>query len=510
MAVATIDLIQNIVSGNYSSAQAATEQAYRWLNSLATQQSELPLSIVDTTIGANAGVSWAVNLTPAAQPAEPDYSGDVPEAPTIPEVTVSIADAPAYGVVLTGAPDPIAAPDFSPVARLMALPEITAVTPTLSVAALTTDFSFSEPVYTERVTADVEAGILAALGGAVGLPDGYWDDLWTRVSNDFARQQAAALRNARNRGAASHWGLPGEPVLVASAAIADEGQRKLSLARLDQAQKQAEMAREDFWRAVAQGLAYEKVFLDFHHQVATRAFTAAEQLYGLRVQMHNANVQLFNASLEKAKADLAIQDAKVQVVLKRHESELRGNATEIEQDAAILKRWLGEWDGFKSDKTLQLTAYAEQIKGWMSTTDAAVKVATLEQAKSDLDLKRYTALLGQIDTLAKATAQVLAARVQAVSYDLEGQKAEIVHEERINALKLQTAQLTQAAQEAKARIDVAQAEWLTGQAVSITKALADNAFNMASTLVAGSNASLSASLSSSDSISASRNEETLW
>lgn len=350
---------------------------------------------------------WALDLggTPGAVADDAispiDVLGTVPaidaDATAIDVAAANRPDVPIkpqlWDVDLSGTPEALAAPVLSAVAQLNALPLIDVVTPTMDVALLEGEFVFAETSYVERVSTEIEANIKTALGGQLGLPQGYWDALWAEVSNDLARLQVGELRNARNRGAATHWGLPTEAVLAASRAIQDEGARKLQAARLEQAKQHAVMAREDYWQAITQGITYEKMWIDQSDKVNQRALAAAEHAIAMSIQVHNSNITQFNARLATAQLAGTIDEMKVKRLLSKHSQELQSNAMEISQDKALIERWLGEWQGFDTEHKLEIAEVSERVKAWNTEIGARVSVAGLELDTTKTNVGRYQAIL---------------------------------------------------------------------------------------------------------------------
>ena len=521
MATPTWEYVQQVISSNIDKADDAIRLAENQMTLIANQytaiQNDSPTDwFVDVNVGAQIPVAWPNTVSAIAGPVEPDYTTLVPTSATVPAVTVpggiSVAATPTFDVELP--PDPASLPvsALSAVAVLEPLPLISVNIPVMDVDALTTDFTFTEAAYVERISPEIQVQLERVLGGDMGIPQSYWDDLWTEVSNDLARQQAGALRNARNRGAATHWGLPTEAVLTASRQVADEGERKLVQVRLEQAKQQAVFAREDFWQAVTQGINYENQWLAFHNQVQTRALTAAEQLYTLRVQMHNANLALFNGKLEAAKLDGAIDDLTVQRVLKKHAAELSRNTTEIEQDKTILQRYLAGWQGYQIDTAAQTQAMGEKIKWWNSQVDAQSRYETLKQEKAKIDVQNYSALLSRIEAVSRGAATLLQARTGATQFTLANQTAMAEQDVRKNVAAIEVGKITQAAQEIDGKLKIAQTQWLGGQGNTLLQELSQLAIGLAQSLITVSDVNLGSSYSGSDSssISASRNEQKVW
>lgn len=510
------DLVVQRIQDMADLATTATVEARRYLQDLATGVSWTGSALIDVNIGSDADISWDTTVAAPASPVEPDYSGEAPTAPTVDSVTtpaaIGVADRATWDADLTGAPSDMAAMALSSVPVLEALPEIAAVTPTIDVALLDADFAFTEPTYTERVSPTVKTELLRVLGGDLGIPQTVWDGMWSEVSGSVARQLVGRLRTARNRGAASYWALPSETVLAEANRISDESAMELQRARFEQAWRQAVMAREDFWQAISQGIAYEQQWIAAHQQMAGRALAAAEQLVGLKVQVHNLNIVRFNALLEAARIEGTLDDLKVQRILKKQAALLQANAMEIDQDKQVVTRYQAKYQGFQIATTAQITNLAEQVKRYSAEVDADARYQALRQAKSQLDVNVYTSQLGAIESVARATAAVLQARTGAATFDLQKQATVFQTDVEKNRAALEVARITQAAQEAAARLDISQAEWAEGQATSTKQRIAELAFGFAQAAFAGADVSLGSSVSVGEhhNVSASQNEEMLW
>lgn len=543
------NLVIDRVKSLGSLATNAYTQARRTLDRLATSIDELPLAVVDTDIGTNLNISWAGTISSTTLAAEPTYLDTaisaLPDAPTVPSTSVVV---PVFGgtdpdmpedtltdisETLPTAPTAINAPTFDALPDLGDIPEITAVAPTISLSALATEFSFTEPTYTEQISSTVKTQIARVLGGDLGIPSSVWAAMWTKTSGDLARQQVGRLRLSRNRGAASYWALPAETALVASRAINDEGARSIQLDRLQKATAEATMKREDFWQAVQQGIALEGIWMNFHESLAQRALGAAEQLANVEIQVHNANIQRYNLLVENAKLTGAIDDMKVKRLLSGYEIYLKKSEVIVAQTKSKIEHYQALWEGYKAQFTgvatlggaqterfsartaraqLAVQKFGEDIKYWNATLDAELKSKEFLLQKADTEAKNFSTQYGLISSLATATAAIVDTRATIAKTKLEGEIATINVEKEKNLVEVEIGKLTQAAQEAKAKIDVAQAEWLGGQGMAMQQRIAELAFGYAQAAVSASQVSLGSRVDMSDSkqTSGSRNELLEW
>lgn len=519
--VPTWQYVQEVISDNIGKAETAINLANGYLEIISDRYNDIlndePISwVVDINVGTDTPLTWSDPVVLNQEPTEPDYSGDVPSATIVPAVTIpsgiSVTAPPVWDLELDEIPATPTLLEYSALPTLEPLPLIDIDIPVFDVALLTTEFSFTEAPYTDRVAQENEAEILRVLGGDLGIPQAYWDDLWAKVSGDLAEQQVGLARNARNRGAATFWGLPTEAVLTASRAVQDEANKKLQLVRIEQAQKQAELAHDDFWKAVDAALKYEQQWIDFHNQVQARALTAAQALATVAIQVHNANVARYNLLLQSAKLEAEVLTLKVETILKKYEAQLRVNQAQIEQNKGVIAVFQAEVQAYSVSQTTQIQAIAEKIKWWNATVvaDTGYKSLTLDKAK--VDITNYSALLSKIDTLSRGAAALLAARTGVAEYALKNQLGILEQQKNKNASILDVSRLTQAAQEVKAKLDIAQTEWLGGQGNALLENLAQLATGLAQALVTVSDVNLGSSYSAGNSYneSASHNAEKVW
>lgn len=513
-ATPTWQYVQGVVSSNIAKADAAYSVARSALQNLAQAYQGLDTFHADPRIGAYAGIDWPNAIVAPAQPEEPEY--DAPDAPSLRALerpsAIAVPSAPGAEIDLSGQPGAMAPAAELQIPALEQVPLVDVVVPIIDPQALTASFAFDEPAYDERVSPLVRAGIERVLSGDMGIPQPYWDAIWAEAANDLARQQQAALRNARNRGAASHWGLPSESVLAASRAVQDDTARQMSQTRLEQAKQRAVFAREDFWQGIQQGIAYEQQWVDFHQATANRSLAAAEQSVKLAIEIHNGRIAQHNLLLEAAKLTGEISNLKTQSTISRNAQKLQILSAQLEGEKFKVERFQAEWQGYQIEKTMHIQSVAERVRWWNGLVDAHARYETLHQQKGDLDLRRYGAMLSKIETISRAVSAVLTARTGAQSFDIEKQRAVFGADQAKNAAALDRARIQQEAQRALADMDAAQLQWLGSQGIELLKAIATNSVGMYQALLTVSDVNLSSSWSgsASDSTTASRNEDLRW
>src|SRR5574343_97066 len=549
----TPDFVMNAITSNMSAANDAIAIAYDHLDLIAQQygsiQNDVPVSnYVDVTISTNVTQNWpggyvvdtteqitlleTVDFTTVLADADSvgnevenrldNYRASVPNNVTEP----GFDEAPEFTIEDGHAPEPSELPGESD-----ALQDVTDIDwPGLLDTIIDSRVDLSgyqlnldAPTQTYEpweegedvrelsplVKADLTRVLTADSDGNFTflLPQSYWDSVWSNVSNDLAKLQAAELRNARNRGAASYWGLPTEAVLTASRAIQDEGSRKLQQTRYEQAKLQIESAQKDFWAAVEKALAYEEQWRGYHEHIQARAFANAKILVDMDIALFNARVTKYNAQLEEAKFLQIENQAIVANYLKAYATELQDLGGKLEADKQKVARYIAGWQAFQIENQIHQGASAEKIKWWATQADAHTKYLGVQGDAAKVDVAYYQALLQKLDTVSKATAALVAQQLDAHKVEIMNQAATVDEHTKRNMLSLDIEKLSAATQEANAKLQISQIEWLAGQGNALLQNMSQLANGLAQALVTVSDVNLSSGWTGNNSYneSASRN-----
>lgn len=517
----TWQYVKDVIAANITKADTAVGVAYGQLEVISKRYQDIMNSLpaewfVDTDIGTNTTITWTSPVTGTKGVSEPSYTDDVPTDAAVPDVNIPSAivvqaqpkwefeqdDPPAIGEMIK----------YGSLPTLGTIDNINVSVPDFEIEYLDTEFEYEEDSYEEQLAGSVKSNIARVLGGNLGIPQEYWDAMWAKASGDLAAQQVGLARNARNRGAATHWGLPTEAVLTASRAVQDEGTQKLSLVRIEQAQEQARLAHADFWKAIDAAIRFEQQWIDLHNKMSDRALAAAQQLSAVAIQVHNANVVQYNALVEKAKTTLAVQNSQIEATLKEYAAKLQKSEIEIKRNQSTISLLSAETQVYSVSQTVQIQAIAEKVKWWNSQWESHSRYEKLKQEKAQLDISNYAALLSKIQAISQATAQVLNARVGAEELTLKSQTAKLSQEQMVNAAALDVSKLTQAAEQANAQLQVAQSQWLNGQGSALLQHISQLSYSLAQALVTVSDVNLGSTYGASDgySESASHNSEKVW
>lgn len=477
---------------------------------------DLPLTVIDTDIGTALSINWSAIIPTAPTITEPIYPdlADISEVPIIDAITqpatVEIDTAPTWNVVIDSVPT---APTISwpEVPVLDTLPIIDTVIPTISIEALSAEFSYTNPVYTVQLE-DLKTGISGVLNGNLGLPTVHWDAIWTRSAADIAKIQVTKLRKNRNSGAASWWSLPSETVLSQTREITDETTRSLQLDRLEKAVQEAVFAREDFWKGIDAALKYEELFINIHIESAKRALAAATETVNSLIAVYNANLAGYTFILEKAKTEVEIDKITYEALIAKYQAVAQMYAAQITRYTGEIDLYRSKIEGYKVEKGLLIENLAEQVKYWNGVVDQDVKYKTLIKDVNDLELKAYTSEVEGYVGIYNAANSYLEAQIKAAKYPAEYATLETDLDKAKNQIEIAKGELIVRSQEAKSRIDVAQAQWANSLYIENYGKVAEFNYSYAQAIATVSDVSLSAGTNYglSYGIEASQNEGLAW
>jgi PP-loop superfamily ATP-utilizing enzyme len=496
------DLVVNTVRDLNDLRTATYNLATQSLEDLKTALVDLPLTVVDTDIGASLDIDWTAVIPSAPTVTEPTYpTYSEPTVPTIDGIIqpaeVVVGTAPTWNVAIDSVPDAptIVWPDAP---TLDALPTIDTVIPTITVDELEATFSFNNPTYTPEMTT-LKADIAAVLGGDLGLPSTYWSAIWTRVADDLARLQVAKLRRIRNSGAASWWSLPSEAILSQSREVADETTRAIQLDKLEKAVQEAVFAREDFWKAVDAAIRYEQIFVDIHNEAARRTLEAAKESVNSLIAVYNANLAGFTFILEKAKAEIEIDKITYEALTAKYQAQAQVYATNIDKYRGQIDLYNSEINGYKIEKELLIQNLGEQVKYWNGVVDQDVKYKELAKQANELEVRAYDSEVQGFVGMYNAANSLLDARIKAAKYPAEYAQIEAQLDQAKNQIEVAKGELIVRSQEAAARIDVAQEQWAQTNYIENLKSVAEFNYSYAQAVATASDVSLSSGVDISES-----------
>lgn len=487
-----------------SLARSSSDAARSQLTKLAADIKKLPLSIEAINVGYQPPTYWGGGQVGFERPAEPSLG-----APGI-ALTAPSAVTPFTTTLTTAALDTTGAPsssmtEWSP-EKPASLDALEMVVPVINPQELTSTWSFSEPSYGGTLSTLITRTLENVLGGERSIAQEYWNSMWESMIGNLGKSRRDQQRLARNRGAASHWGLPTETALVGARVAADESHRAAQEAWLKLAQTEATMAHDDFWKAMGYIVQYEGMLMDAHQKMAARSLSSTEQLHNLRVQVYNANLKKYELYLERGKL-LGVKD---ELTIKRYAEKLAAASVEIQQEAQRVARYQAQWAAYQTSKSAAVSVAGGQVQKYNAELDTWMRKEAAKIANTEATAKAYSAQVQKISDIAQATATLLQARSAVGKLDIDATVAQLETEKARNATNIEVAKLVQAAQEVKAKIDVAQAQWVTGQSTAVGQRLAELAVGFAQACVQASDISYGRNVNSEASIRASQNEELAW
>jgi hypothetical protein len=309
---------------------------------------------------------WDVDRPTFTYGGEPgDFTGDLPDAPNIVPPTM-----PVY----TGPDDPVA-PDLAaitiPVIRDVPLPEIDISIPVDSLPTLTGGLAYTDPGYSDSQVDQLRQEISRVLNGDVGIPAHLWDAIWDKAGHQIVREGVARERQGRKAWAKLGWSMPGGVALAQQEQAAFDINQQLSEKARELAIQRATMEREDFWQAVQQGVAFQKVMMDLYNAFQERQLRAEIAINEAMVNIYNANVSRYNTNLQRVQSQVAVA-----------ELELRGALSQLEVDK-------GRMEGAKVEAEVQQQITQVYVAKWEAVRNAVSRYqAFVEAKKTELDAQR--------------------------------------------------------------------------------------------------------------------------
>ena len=167
----------------------------------------------------------------------------------------------------------------------------------------------------------------------------------------------------------------------------------------------------------------------------------------------------------------------------------------IEADKQKVARYLAGWNAYEVENKIWMSQTAEKIKWWATQSDAHTKYLGVQSDKAKIDLSYYGALIGRVETVAKAVATMASTEFQAEQVALGKANLSLEEYTKKNAIYLDVAKITQAAQEIEAKLQIQQVQWLAGQGNTLLQEMATLAIGLAQSLITVSDVNLGASSS---------------
>lgn len=408
---------------------------------------------------------------------------DAPDMGTIPDVPgVDVDPAPEWTETLP------TEPGTAPVVSLLTVEELDALTlptfevtvPSETIAALTAEFEFTPGNYAPTLKTAVSGAISNVLGGEVVIGNETFQDIFTDAADDLTAAYTGEALAAGNE-----CGMLGELPSGALAVRLDVAKAKyrqgLQKVRLGVAVEQAKAWREDFWKGIEAGQAFEQLWTAFFTAEEGRRLQAASAVVEAQVAVYNASVARWNAMLAMVQANVQVaaeHRARALMVIEDHKERLAQRLSDIQAADLQVKAWLGQWDGYDkaaSAKTRvfasKVQAYTAYIEGTKTGLEADIAAAKAAIDRENAITTRFAETWRGIAT--KSTAVLAQMQAEAVPAELQikSEGTRIQSDNQVLSLAVENAKLALAQGTENAKLRLSQIQFAAGQGMEAQRAV---------------------------------------
>ena len=430
------------------------------------------------------GVPPVLDATPPVivTPISPgDLTAVPPEGPPD-SAPITIPDAP---IIILPA-EPTLEDITLPAVPSITLPEFDADRPTLDIQPPNGALTFIYEDYASQIPGLV-VKINGMLAGGTGLPDAIWDALWERARD---REQATGdklIQEMTDDWASRGFSLPGgvlDKKIVAARQDVQNAQNTLSR---DIAVKQADMEVENIRFAVAQGIAFENMYIGLHNEkmrveldiaksaieisisifnaevsyqnIQLQTYLADVQVFRLLIESEMANIELYKAQLEGQKLvgdinqqSITLYNSTIQSLLSQieiYKGELEGvnalvavNRNEIDAFTAQVQSFSAQVAAKDSEVKLfaervsaeeskanvyetEVNAFASLVGAYKSGNDALISQARLDLENNSFSLEQHKTRVAQFATEVDAESKRISAGVDVFNGQAQMYTAEL-------------------------------------------------------------------------------------
>lgn len=291
-----------------------------------------------------------------------------------------------------------------PVLADLTLPDVRVSVPLRAFADLENGFAFDAERYTSAQMDLIQSHVARVLNAGMGIPESVWEAIWSRAAGQLARQFITRERQGRRAHAARGWTMPGHALLAAQELAAQEINEQISAKATEQAAQRAIQEREDFWKAMQQGVALESLLVQAQTQFLELELRGAVAEQEAEVAVFNARLAGYTQDLAAVSVTLEERKVQLQAALSRLEIDrLRLEAAKVrgEVDRNAIALYTAQWEGVR--------AAVEVYKGRLQAMEAQMNVQRLGLDAHRLKLEDKNA---QLDAWAKEW-QGFATKIQA-------------------------------------------------------------------------------------------------
>lgn len=227
------------------------------------------------------------------------------------------------------------------------------------------------------------------------------------------------------------------------------------------------------------------------------------------IELYKAEVDAYDAET-RGKATIAQAYSssygnQVSALAQQFKAEIDGAIGEIELEKSKLEAWIAKWKGFEIDANTRIGTLEAKTKLWTSAVENTVNVEQVQQQFNKNNIDYYTAQMGRIEAMSRVVAALAGAHVSKASAETQYAGLGVDLDKAKNDVETRLTALTQAAQEAGAKLEIEQSQWIQGQAIGIQQRLAELAFGYAQAAVAAAGVNLSSGVGMNFSDSSDRN-----
>jgi hypothetical protein len=177
------------------------------------------------------------------------------------------------------------------------------------------EFQFTPDTYQVQILQSIKPVIQSMLAGNSGLPTAVEDAIWQRAAERESVLAFQAEQEALQSYASKGFTLPGGPLNAALARVRQDAQDKKSTLSRDVMIRQHEVQIEQLKFAVAQGLAYENLFMQQYAVVQGMRLEAAKFSVQIALSVFQAWVSKFQVDAELVRIQLETKREQIQLNL---------------------------------------------------------------------------------------------------------------------------------------------------------------------------------------------------
>lgn len=260
-------------------------------------------------------------------------------------------------------------------------------------------FNFVNGVYTPQLAGSIKPVILAMLNGQTGLPQAVEAALYARDAEREDENAQRAEQETIDEWATKGFTLPAGILNAKLARARQNSQNQRNTMSRDQLIHQHEVLLDQLKFGVAQGLAYENMFIQLFVVLEQMRLDAAKYTVDIALRIFEASIEQFKAEITQRQFQLALVEGKLKVdlgILQGYATYLQGQELVGQLNKQDLDLYLGKLQAVKIDADIY-NEEAEVLKILVDTQTQKLEQAKLlideELAKlqaSDLQVKTWS------------------------------------------------------------------------------------------------------------------------